>query len=189
MPVKPLISPRRALAYKPFDVTLLADFQRGIDVDFDKLIAAVHIAHIVARGDVGADRRADDDAAVPRDLGGDETDAADIDVAVFLAEAQALREMGTHHITVEDRHLATVFQQQHGQDIADRRFARAAQAREPEADTLMMTCRVAFAEDARDFGAGEPVGQQTPFIEKLFAHLRAGDFEVGVPAGILETSS
>ena len=43
MPVKPLISPRRALAYMPFDVALLAHLHGRVDEDFDEVVLADHV--------------------------------------------------------------------------------------------------------------------------------------------------
>ena len=54
-----------------------------------------------ARGLERRDRGAHRDAAVPRDLGGDEADAHDVRLAVLATEAEALRQVVPHHVPVE----------------------------------------------------------------------------------------
>src|SRR4051812_14074420 len=79
-------SPRRDLAgsgpcIHALGITPLALLQRGVDEDFDEPIGADHLPHLVARGAIGADSGAYRDAAMPSDLRGYETDAADVGIA------------------------------------------------------------------------------------------------------------
>ncbi len=122
---------------------------RRVHEDLDEVVAAHQVAHVVAGGAVGADGRADHRAAVAHDLRRHVADAADVDVAVFLAEAQTLGQVRAHHVAVQHRHLAAMLQQQLGQHLGGGRLARAAQAGEPDADALLVAGRVGLGQDAR----------------------------------------
>ena len=96
-------------------------------------------------------------AAVSRYLGGDEAYATYVPVAVFLAEAEALREVRANHVAVQHRDAAAVLKQLDGEYLCGRRLARARQPREPDAEALLVARRVCLGEYRRDFGAREPV--------------------------------
>src|SRR5690606_11242962 len=77
------------LRVKALAVAFLADFERGRDVHFDETTRRLdHLAHFAARAGIRRDRRADGDAAVLRDLARNKADAANVDIAVFLREAE-----------------------------------------------------------------------------------------------------
>ena len=101
-------------------VTPLANLDGRVNEDFDETLGSHHAAHFVARRAVRTHRRADGDAAVAHDLGRDEADASDVRVAVVPAEAQAFRQVRANHVAVEQRHAATVFEQEHGQNFRGR---------------------------------------------------------------------
>ncbi len=66
-------------------------------------------------------------------LGGDEADAADVEVAVGLGESQALGQQVAHHVAVEVGHRAGAqFEQRVAQAAGDRGLARAGQAGEED---------------------------------------------------------
>ena len=96
-----------------------------------------HCADVFAGGVVGRDRGADGDAAVLRDLRGDVADAADVDVAVFLREAELAREVFPDEVAVEDRDRAAAdFEELRHQDVGDRGFAGAGEAGEEDREAL-----------------------------------------------------
>src|SRR5690606_13797741 len=101
---------------------------------------------------------ADHSSARADDLTRNEANPQDIRIAVFLAEAQALREVRADYIAIEDRDLTTPLQQQRGQHLRCRALARAAQAGEPDTETLLVTRGIHIAQDLCRFGTGEPFG-------------------------------
>ena len=107
------------------------------------------------------------------DFASDKTDTQDVRIAVFLAEAQSLGEVGTDHIPVENGDLATALEEQRREHLRRRALAGTAQAREPDAEALLVAGRVHLAQDFRGFGAGKPFGQQPALDEIVIAHLRA----------------
>src|SRR3954447_26486995 len=76
-----------AAAIDAFAVALFDDGERGVDVDFDE--AADAGANLVADGAVGRDRGDHRDYAVAGEQLGDKANAADVLVAILLAEAEA----------------------------------------------------------------------------------------------------
>ena len=96
------ISPASAFRYRPFDVALDQHFHWALHIDFDEIRnpRAHFVAHLAIRGD----GRGDGDHAVARQQLADEADAADVLIAVFLAEAQAFRKMGPHYVAIEHLH-------------------------------------------------------------------------------------
>src|SRR5207247_7731039 len=102
----------------------------------DKLIWPHHRANFLACRTVRAHRGAQDDAAVPDDLGRDEPDTTDIGVAILLAEPQSLRQVSANDVTVKHGHLAPALQQENGEHLGRSRLTAAAQAGEPDADSL-----------------------------------------------------
>src|SRR5262249_59349598 len=91
-------------------VAAFADLERRVDVHLHEPLRADHVPHLVPRGAVGADGRHHGHAAVGDDFGGDEADATDVRVTVFLAESEALREMRPHHVAVEHGHATAALQ-------------------------------------------------------------------------------
>src|SRR6185436_5568066 len=109
------------------------------------------------------------------DLSGDETDAPNVCVAVFLRKAEALRKMGAHNVAVEHRHLTPVFEQSRSQDFSGRRFPCTGKTCEPETESLLVTRRMCFGKDRGDLGSREPTRQCTAKLQVFFAHFRSGD--------------
>jgi hypothetical protein len=139
------------------------------------VVGADHVPNLVAGDPVGAHRRAQRDSAVSHDLGGHEADAPDVGVAVFLAEAQALRQVRAHHVAVEHGDVAPALQEKGGEDLRGGGLAGAAQPGEPDAHPLPVPRRVGVHEDLGDLGAGEPVRKLDARVEEFLADLRAGD--------------
>ena len=145
---------------------------------------AVGLDHLAHRGPgrlVGRDRGADGDAAVLGDLRGDVADAADVDVAVLLGEAELGGEVLAHHVAVEQRHRAAAHLHQLGhQRVGDRRLARAGEAGEEDGEALVRRAAASTAAQLLDDGReGEPVGDLEPFLQAA-AQLGAGDVEDGL---------
>src|SRR5262249_4007273 len=148
-----IVNPREVLdlaaprfGVQSLGVTLFADFQRRVNEDLDEMSSADHIPHVVARRAVRADRRADGHAAVPHDLRSDKSDAADVDVPVGFAEPQTLRKARANDVAIQQRDRAAVFEHEREENLGRRGFARAAQPREPDADSLAMSWRVGLGE-------------------------------------------
>ena len=116
-----------------------------------------HRPHVLARGVIRRNRRADCDPAVFCNLGCDVAYAANIDVAVFLRKTQLRREMLPHEIAVEQSHRpATHLEKLDHQHIRDRRFARAGEAGKKYSHPLFVPRRKCAPEFARDFWKSEP---------------------------------
>src|SRR5436190_22059864 len=110
-----------------------------------------------------------------RDLGGDEGDAGDVGVAVFFREAESFGEVCADDIAIEERGLATVFEEARDKDLGGRGFAGGRKAGEPDADALLMPRRVALRENRRGLGPREPRRQRDAGGERVVAELRTGD--------------
>ena len=67
--------------------------------------------------------------AVLGDQAGDVADAADVGVAVFLAEAQALGQVGADLVAVQERDVPAELGQPLDQGVGDGALARAREAR------------------------------------------------------------
>ena len=105
------------------------------------------------------------------DLAGDEADAADIGVPILFAEAQPLRQMGAHYVSIEQRHLTATLQQQRDQHLGGGRLAGATQAGEPDTQALFVPRGVRLGQDVSGFRPGEPERQISSTIQVLVAHL------------------
>src|SRR5690606_32040137 len=95
------------------DIALFTDLYGRVHVHRNEILAD-HLASLIARGPIGTDRGADHSSARADDLTRNEANPQDIRIAVFLAEAQALREVRADYIAIEDRDLTTPLQQQRG---------------------------------------------------------------------------
>src|SRR5690606_13792175 len=73
----------------PLHITLFADFQRGVDKNLDKSVGSDHVPNVVTSCSVGADCGADDRTPVPCQFSSNETDAANVDIPVILAESES----------------------------------------------------------------------------------------------------
>src|SRR4051812_16319463 len=118
-----LYLPLARLPVHALHVARLAHVERRVDEDFDEAVAADQRAALVARRAVRADGRAKNGAAVPRDLRRDEAYAAYVRVAVFLAEAQPLREVRAYHVAVKHRDSPAVLQELDRENLGGRRLA------------------------------------------------------------------
>ncbi len=76
-----------------------AGFDRGLHINLDEI--ADGRAHFVADGAIRGNRRGDCRSAVPRQYATNETDAANIFVAVLFAETQPLAKMLAHHVPIQ----------------------------------------------------------------------------------------
>jgi len=92
--------PGACLLVEALHVAGFADLDRGVRVHLHE--APDERSCLVAYGAVGGDGRRDRDSTVPRDEIRDEGDPADVDVAIFLREAQTLREVLAHDVAVQD---------------------------------------------------------------------------------------
>jgi hypothetical protein len=155
--LRDLAAPR--LGVEALAVARLAHLQRGGDVDLDEgALLLDHLAHGAAGAVVGRDGRADGDAAVLGDLAGDEADAADVEVAVRLGEAQLAGQVLAHDVAVEQGHRAAARLHQLGvDDLGERRLAGAGQAGEEQGEALPAARRVDLAQFAHHLGVAEPV--------------------------------
>ena len=174
-PGKTLDLASSCLGIHALDIARFADRQRRVDKDLDKVAVTKHATDIVAGAAIGADRGANDDTAMACRLRGHKADPAHIGIAIVLAETKSFREVGAHHIAVQDRDLATMLHQECSQDIGCRRFSRAAQTGKPEADTLTMARWIGFRENIRNLRSGKPCRQGLAMVQILLTHLRTGD--------------
>ena len=142
-----------------------------------------HLAHGAAGRGIGRDRRADRDAAVLGDFRRHIADALDVDVAVFLAEAQFRRQMLAHHIAVKQRHRtpAHLHQLDH-QRIGDRRFARARQAGEEDGEALFCPRGRGAAQFRHHLREAEPF-RDIQALAQPAAQLGARDVQHGAALG------
>src|SRR5882672_289735 len=124
------------LLVETLGVALLDHFERRLDVHLDERGAGL-LAHFVADVAVGRDRGRDRDHAIAREHVGDETDAADVGVAVFLRKAQALREVLAHFVAVEDFDLLAAVAEDRSEVFGQRALARARETGEPESETFV----------------------------------------------------
>src|SRR3990172_7262982 len=107
----------------------------ALDVDLDEV--ANLGAHLVANAAVRRDGGGDDGDAVAAQQVGDEADAQDVGVAVLLAEAQTLAQVGAHHVPVQRLHLQAVAAQDGLQRVGDGGLAGAGEPREPDCETVL----------------------------------------------------
>src|SRR5436189_6280246 len=101
------------------------------------------------------------------DLGSHKTDSTDVQVAVFSAKTKSRTEMQTYRVTVENRHLAPVFLQQHGKYVSRRRFPRATETRKPDTYSLFMTWRICLSQYFRNLWTREPGWQRSASLKEL----------------------
>lgn len=135
------------LLVQAFGVTLLGDLDRDVDVDLDEgegLVAAlgtaggVQLAGDLAVGPVGADEGGQGDGGAVGEQLGDLSNAADVLVAVLLAEAQVLVQTEAHVVAVQTVRRHAQVQQVLLQRCRHRRLARRRQACEPDGEALLL---------------------------------------------------
>src|SRR5262249_38803117 len=110
-------------------------FDRALDVHFDENADA--LAHLVAHRAIGRDGRRDRDHTVARQQLADETDAADVLVTVFFAEAQPLREVSAHQVAIQDFDLGAERAEALFQQIRNGALACARHPGEPQRESFM----------------------------------------------------
>ena len=149
-------------------------------MDLDEGTKAFHVfAHGAAGGGVRRDRRADGDAAVLGDLGGDIADAADVQIAVLFAKAQFRRQVLADNVPIQQRDgTAAHLHQLHHQSIGDCRFPRAGETGEEDGKALLVARRLGAAQLFNHLGEGEPFGDFQPFLQTA-TQLGARDVEDG----------
>ena len=90
-PGKPFELSAPCFGVQTLDITLFANFERSVHVDFNETILSDHTATFVARCPIRAHRRADYRTMVPDNFGGYEPDPKNVRIPVFFAESQPLR--------------------------------------------------------------------------------------------------
>ena len=145
------------LGVEALAVTRLAHLQRRRDVhEHEAAGLGDHGPDVAADLVVGRDGRAHGDAAGPGDLGGDEADAADVEVAVVAREAELGRQVQAHAIAVEQGHAApAVLAQPGGQGLGDGRLARPREAGHEDGQAARWPGRGAAAQLGLDLGKRE----------------------------------
>src|SRR5262249_38863759 len=116
---------RERTLVQALDVALDEAVEGGADVDLDETPdAGVDlVAHLAA----GRDRGDEDDNAIARQELGDEADAPDVGVTVFLAESEPLAEVLADDVAVEDLDGQAAGLELGGERGRDRRLARSAE--------------------------------------------------------------
>ena len=165
---------RAGLGVHPLDVALLADVDRSAAIDFDE-VSLRHLAGLVADRAIRADDRAKRGPAVLGDQAGDITDAPDVGVAVFLAEAEALGQVSADLVAVQERAIAAELGEPLDGRVRDGALARTRKAGEPEGHPLAELGRVGLVQDLGDRRPAEPLGELQALGEVLVADLGAGD--------------
>lgn len=150
-------------------VSGLAVLERGVDVD--KVEGAVLLAELAGRLAAlleGSDGRSNDGSAGASQLRGDESDAADVDVAVLAGEAKLRRQLVTDSVTEQQRDAAaTLLVESDVQGTRNGVLARVLVASKEDGETLLVAGRVRLAEDLDDLGVREPLGDVSTGAEAL----------------------
>src|SRR6478735_7487556 len=136
-------------------VAALALLERRGDVDQEEGAPGGldHLPHLLAGLGERRDRRADRDPAVAGDLGGDPADAADVGLAVGLAEGEPRGQVTAYDVAVEAGHrAAALLEQQVHQRAGERRLAAPGQAGEEEHEALLLGLRLVGVDDGGDRG-------------------------------------
>src|SRR5215471_3648693 len=157
-PRKTLDLPTAGLGIHALSIPGLAYLQRRIHKDLNEVVGANHGADVMAGSPVRTHRGADHHPAMPDNLRSDKPDAVDIGVPVRFAVAQPLRELGAHRIAIQHRHLATVLEQEDGQDLGRGGLSRPAQTRQPDTNALPMPGWIRLGQNLRHFRTCEPLG-------------------------------
>src|ERR1700719_325318 len=94
---------RSRAAIQAFDVALLADGQRRIDIDFKEIPDTP--PHLIPHGAIRGDGRDKHNDAIASQQLGHETDPANVFIAILLAETEVLTEVLPHDVAIEPFHL------------------------------------------------------------------------------------
>ena len=156
--------PLAGLRIEPFPVARLAHLQWRADVDLDhRSVGLDHLAHIPAGVRVRCDRCADGDPAVLGDLARDESDTADVEIAVRLREPQLARQMVAHDVAVEQGDRTPAFLDELAvHDLGERRLAGAGQPGEEQREAQLARRRIDRAQGVDHFRIREPVRHFLP---------------------------
>src|ERR1700730_5241909 len=125
-------------------VARLADFNRAVRVDFDEVVADHH-AQLVARLAVRGDRRTDHRDSIALEQVSHEADAADVRVAVFLREAEALRKIRANDVAVQRFEGMARRPNALLEYSRDRGFAGAREPGEPDDETGVLSSQAKIA--------------------------------------------
>ncbi len=126
---------------------------------------------------VGCNGGTNRNASVLSDFGGNAADAADVDVAVLLGEAELRGQVLAHDVAVQQGHRpAAHLEQLHHEGVGDRRLARAREARHEYCEALLVPGPMGLAKLADDVWVREPFRDLSP-IGQTIAELAAGNRE------------
>src|SRR5262245_11331909 len=123
------------LLVESLDVSLGQNFDRALDVDFHEVGNAR--AHFVTYVAVGGNGGRDGDHTVAGEHFAHPSDAADVDVAVLLAEAEAFGEVGAYHVAVKDFDLSAERAQTLFEQVGDGALPRPGHSGEPDSESFM----------------------------------------------------
>src|SRR6266436_4887769 len=99
---------RTCLGIKPLAIALLASFDWSCNVHENESAEGLNqFAYLLTYGVIGRDRCANRNATVLGNLRGDVSDPPDVDVAMFLGEAEFRREVLAHQIAIQNGYGAT----------------------------------------------------------------------------------
>src|SRR5579859_7187206 len=117
------------------DVPLLADLDRGRDVDLDE--GADLLARPLARRAVGRDQRDDRDDAVPREDLGHERDPPGVRLPRLEVEPEVAADPGADLVSAEQLDVPAERFQLRRERLGDRRLSRARQSGQPDAESVV----------------------------------------------------
>ena len=123
------------LFVQPLDVAIRHHFERALHIDLDEIV--VVRTNFVSHCAIGRNRRRDGDYAVTGKKAAHETDPANVDVAIFLAEAEALRQVFAYRIAIQYFDFRAGIAQTLFEDAGNGALTRAGKAREPKRETLV----------------------------------------------------
>src|SRR6266545_262739 len=121
----------QALHVSPGDL-----LERGLDVHLDKVADQLAIA--IADLPIRRDRGAHGDHAVPHQQVGDEADPQDVGVAILLGECQALGQVRSHHVAVQELDPVASLAERRHEQLGDGGLAGPGQPGEPDAEPSVL---------------------------------------------------
>lgn len=139
-------------------VGLLAVLERRGDVDkVERPELLNDLLGLGAGRCVGGDWCGNDGGTALGELGGDETNAVHVLVAVVLAEAEFGGKLGADSIAEKERHgTATLLVQRDVEGTCNGVLATVDVSSQEDSESLLVAWRVGLAENAHDLGVGEP---------------------------------
>src|SRR5690349_4868934 len=129
------------LLVETFHVAAGHHLERALHVNLDEIVNAR--TQLLAHRPVRRNGGHYGDCAIAGEQFADEADAADVSVAIFLAEAQALAEVLAHHVAIQHLNFRTGVTQAFFDDRGDGALARAGEPGEPQRKALMRQERFA----------------------------------------------